>query len=237
MGKARAETVHNLKVGTKPAKHKVKATARKKGTPKVQDDDRSWRTPPRPGRKSPSRSKAASPGRRKSPRRKKGSGGGSGGSAGGASGAAIPHTPASYRDVTVGVAATSPGGLVSHTALARSAGLSRVEAVRKGAPDGPDDGEAVDPAAHAITIGGHIAETCATLTAEQLAALRMQRAAIVAEMDLIETILQDRRGEIRVIDETIAGIRPTTPRRRRSSGASKARTNGTTPVRSKSPKR
>jgi hypothetical protein len=112
-----------------------------------------------------------------------------------------------------------------------------VEAVRKGAPDGPDDGEAVDPAAHAITIGGHIAETCATLTAEQLAALRMQRAAIVAEMDLIETILQDRRGEIRVIDETIAGIRPTTPRRRRSSGASKARTNGTTPVRSKSPKR
>ena len=115
--------------------------------------------------------------------------------------------------------------------------MSRVEAVRKGAPNGPDDGEAVDPAAHAITIGRHIAETCATLTEEQMAALRTQRAAVVAEMGLLETILRDRRLELRVIDETIAGIRSTTPRRRRSSGASKARRNGATPLRSKSPKR
>ena len=111
-----------------------------------------------------------------------------------------------------------------------------MEAVRQGAPSGPDC-LAVDPAAHSITIGKHIAETCATLTDEQLAALRAQRAAVVAEMDLIDTILRDRRVELRLIDETIAGIRPMTARRRRSSGANKARTNGTTPLRSKSPKR
>eukprot|EP01043_Picozoa_sp_COSAG02_P024882 COSAG02_NODE_1378_length_12990_cov_3.643705_6_plen_259_part_00 len=238
LGQAKAKTLRSVQMGRPPpGQNKVKAASRKKGTPRAQDDDRPWRTPPRAGRKSPSRSKASSPGRRKSPRRKGASSAGVGGaSPTGAGGAAVPYTPASYRDVTAGIASTSSGGLVSHTALARSAGLTRVEAVRQGAPNGPDC-LAVDPAAHSITIGNHIAETCATLTEEQLAALRAQRAAIVAEMNLIDSILRDRRVELRLIDETMAGIRPTTPRRRRSSGARQARTNSATPLRSKSPKR
>lgn len=204
--------------------HKPRVAAGRDSTPRVQVDDRPWRSPPRSGRKSPSRTKASSPGRRKA-RRSQGDGGG----------AAAPHTPTSYRDVTVGTAATSSGGLVSHQALPRSAGLTRLQAVKQGAADGPDS-QAIDPAAHAATIDQHMAELCATLTADQSEALQAQRAAVVAEMALMESILRDRRLELRVIDETLAGIRLKKTRRRRSSGnsgARSARKSSRSPARSK----
>ena len=112
--------------------------------------------------------------------------------------------------------------------------MTRLQAVKQGAADGPD-AQAIDPAAHAATIGEHIAELRATLTTEQLEALRAQRAAVVAEMALMESILRDRRLELRVIDETLAGIRLRKTRRRRNSGARSVRKPSASPSRSMSP--
>lgn len=217
---------------------KPTSTRKKDSTSRARPDDRPWRSPPRSGRKSPSRRKAVSPGRRKSPRRKKASAGGSttGGSA------PAPHMAITYRDVAAGVPATSAGGLISHQALPNSGGLTRAETVRRSAANGPDD-QAVDPAAHAATIADHSEKLCASLMEEHSTALQEYRAAVVAEMALIESILQDRRRELQGIDAMLSGIRPATPRtprtprRRKSSGASKARKSSTSPSSSKTPKR
>lgn len=224
----RAESLHIAELCREGHPGQPKAR-REEVARKTNVDPRPWRSPPRSGRKSPSRRKTASPGRRKSPRRKKSSGSGSGGGGGGTP---APHTPISYRDVTVmSMAATSAGGLMSHQAVPSGSGLTLVEAVRQGAAQ-TLPGQVVDPASHAAAIAGNSAEVFAALSIEQTEALEGQRTNLVAEIALLETILRERRRDLQAVDETLAGMHP-----RRTRGPRKPRKSDTSPSRTKSPKR
>jgi hypothetical protein len=115
---------------------------------------------------------------------------------------------------------------MSHQAEPNPEGMTLLQAVRQGTELGAEPGEVIDPATHTATItasiSGQIEELRATLTQEQASSLRRQREAVVAEMTLLETLLQERERELQMLDEALLGLPPTPAKAKHGRAKAKA---------------